>query len=179
MDAETSLLVDFPKKGSHGQLHGANTNTAARAREEDGHAISPRGNRAQERLALRLVVPQGEGRRVTDRDDTLFPALAADLHLLRHAIEVGATQTLELGKAHPRRVEELEDGEVAHVDEAPLPRPHFRGLKEEIDLGSVEIAGKMSLELRRADGAGGIGVDELVPVHVAVEAPYRGQGARH
>ena len=38
-----------------------------------------------------------------------------------HHVEVAATQALQLGQAHAGRVEQLEDREVAHVDEACPP----------------------------------------------------------
>src|SRR5205085_2725784 len=48
-----------------------------------------------------------------------------------------------------------------------------------VDLGAIEVAGEILLEARRADGAGRVGVDDLLAVQPAVEAADRGEGARH
>ena len=96
-----------------------------------------------------------------------------------HHVQLAATQALQLGQAHAGRVEQLEDREIAHVDELAFPRAHLGHLKQQVDLRAVEIAGQILLELRRADGARRIRVDDLVAMQIAIEAPHRRQRARH
>ena len=83
---------------------------------------SPRAPTARSELvALRLVVAERELRVVADGNDALLPPLPAHLHLLRHEVEVGAVDPAQLRQAHPGRVEQLEDREVADVGEVALP----------------------------------------------------------
>ena len=57
----------------------------------------------------------------------------------------------------PGGVEQLEDREVAHVDEAALPRAHLGHLKQQVDLRAVEIrradTSRASARRRRAPGS--------------------------
>ena len=179
VNAETCLLVDLAQKGGHGLLHGAHADATTSASEEHRHAIAARADRPKQHVALRLVVAKCERRRVADRHDALLAALATHLDLLRHQVEIRSTQPLELGQTHSRRIEQLEDGEVAYVDESALPRSYLGGLKQEADLRAVQVTGEMPLQPRRPDRARRVGVDELVAVHVAIEAADGGQGARH
>ena len=93
-------------------------------------------------------------------------------------VDVGAIDSPQLRQPHSRRVEQLEDREVAHVGEAALLRVQLGALKQQLDLRAVEIAGQIPLELRAADAARGIRLDHLVAVHVRVEAPNRRERAR-
>src|SRR6476620_7786849 len=116
---------------------------------------------------------------VAHRDDALLAPLAAHLHLLAHEIEVTAAESLQLRESHPRAVEELEDREIAHVDEVSLEGARFRELEEQVDLHAVEIAGKMLRLPRRTDRTRRVRLHHLVAVHPAIEAPHAGQRARH
>ena len=104
---------------------------------------------------------------IADRNDALLPSLAAHLHLLRHEVEVAAIEPLQLGEAHAGRVEQLEDREVAHVDELAFLRARLGHLEQQVDLRAIEIAGQILVELRRADGARGIRLDDLVAMQIA------------
>ena len=116
---------------------------------------------------------------VPDWDDTLFPPFAANFGLLRDEIEVGAAQPLELGEPHSRGIKQLEDSEVAHVDEGTLPGAHLRHLEEHGDLRPIEVARKMPLQPRRADGARRVGFHQFIAVQKAIEAPHGGERPRH
>src|SRR6185437_13962955 len=114
-----------------------------------------------------------------DRDDALLASLAAHLDLLGDQIEVAAAEALQLRQAHAGRVEQLEDGEIADVEHRAVGRAELGQLEQQIDLGAVEIPGQVFLELRSADGAGGVRLDALVAVQISIEAADRGECAGH
>jgi hypothetical protein len=76
---------------------------------------------------------------IADGHDAFLPSLPSHLRLLAHQIQIAHGESLQLGEPHPRGVEQLEDGEVAHRGEIALHRARLGHLKEEIDLGAVEI----------------------------------------
>src|SRR5262249_30383449 len=151
----------------------------SRARHEHRVAIGLRSEAAQEIVAPRLVVAQRENRVIADRHDALLPALPPHLHLLRHHVEIAATQALELGETHAGGVEELEHREIPRLHEPTELRARLGHREQQVDLYAVEIAWEILVELRRADSARGIRVDDLVAMEIAIEAAHRGEGARH
>src|ERR1043166_377843 len=179
VDAQTGVFVDLAEQLRDRLLHGSYADPFAVSSEEHRYAIGFGPDRPQEIVALRLVIAQRENRVVTDRDDALLAPLPSHLGLLRHDVEIGAVESLELGQSHAGRVEELEDREVSDVDELPFPRAHLGHLKQQIDLRPVEVARQIFVELRRADGARGIRVDDFVSMQVFVEAANGRQRARH
>src|ERR1043166_7023632 len=179
VDAQTGVFVDLAEQLRDRLLHGSYADPFAVSSEEHRYAIGFGPDRPQEIVALRLVIAQRENRVVTDRDDALLAPLPSHLGLLRHDVEIGAVESLELGQSHAGRVEELEDREVSDVDELPFPRAHLGHLKQQIDLRPVEVARQIFVELRRADGTRGIRIDDFVSMQVFIEAANGRQRARH
>src|SRR5688500_16205548 len=110
---------------------------------------------------------------VADGHDALLAPLAAYLHLLREQVEVGRIDPLQLAHAQSGRVEQLDGGEVALVGEAQRLRPRLGEREQTLGTRAVEIAGQPALELRAADRARGIRVDQLLAVQEAEEAARR------
>src|SRR5436190_943556 len=173
VDGETRVLVDLVEEPRDDLLHHAHADALSGARQEIRPALDSRAGAApvaEEVVALRLVVAQGEHGVIAYRHDALLPALPPHLHLLAHQVEIAHAEPLQLGEAHPGRVEELEDGEVAHRGEVAFHRARFGHLEEQIDLRTIEIAGEVLVQLRRADRPRGTGLDHLVGADPAVEA---------
>ena len=125
------VLVDLIEESRHRLLDGAHADAPTGAREKECVAIARAAAEVPEQLvALRLVIAQREHRMIPNRSDALLSPLPPHLDLLRHEVDVAAAQTLELREAHPRRVEELEDGQVADVGEAAFPSAHLGHLKQ-------------------------------------------------
>src|SRR5258705_9971317 len=72
VDGESSVLVDLREECRHDLLQHPSADPLARARQEVRGAIDPGLPIAQQVVALRLVVAQGEHGVVADWDDALL-----------------------------------------------------------------------------------------------------------
>ena len=147
--------------------------------EEESRSVSRRSDRAQQLVALRLVVSQRQLRVVANRDDALLPSLPAHFHLLRKQVDVHSIDAAQLRQPHPGRIEKLQHRAVPDVGEFSLLRLQLRRLKEQLDLRPVEIARQILVLLRRAHAARRIRIHLLVAVQILVEAAHRRETARN
>src|SRR5512140_213986 len=174
---EASGLVDLLEELADHELHGAHAYSRAGAREKERGAIDLAAEHSRELIALRLGVAERELRVIADRDYPLLAPLAAHLELLRHEIEHVAIDARKLGEAQSRGIEELENGEIAHIRESALPRARLGHLKQQIDLRAVQIRGEILVTLGRLHRARGICLDDLVSMQELVERSHRRERA--
>src|SRR6185437_12438230 len=162
MRREPGALVDLVEKSLHGVLNCAHRDALAATAQKKSRPIPALPDRAQELVALRLVIPQRELRVVTDRDDSLLPALAANLHLLRQQIDVHSIDSAQLRQSHASRIEQLQDRAVPDVTESTFLRLQLGGLKEQLDLRAIEISRQIFVLLRDTYSARRIGIHLFV-----------------
>src|SRR6185503_15321822 len=93
-------------------------------------------------------------------------------------VDVHPIDSSQLGQSHPRRVEQLEDRAVSYVGEFSFLRLQLGRLKQQLDLGTIEIARQVFVLLQSFDGARRIGIDQLVAMQIPVETPHGRKGAR-
>src|SRR5438034_7610058 len=100
MGRKPRALVDLVEKTLHRILNRADGNALAAAAQEKSGPIAGLTDRAQQLVALRLVVPQRQLRVIAERNDALLPSLPTHLHLLREQIDVHPIDSAQLRQAH-------------------------------------------------------------------------------